>query len=193
MLEGMTLRPLVAADVGAASAWLAPTPLMGRYGLGEARLGEALGEALSSDLLLVAEEGGEVCGLAWCLPQGAFGRSPYLKLLAARWPGRGIGRALLEGLEQRLTGDLFLLVSDFNLPARRFYERLGYAHIGTLEAYVLPDVNEHLYRKRLGAAAHSGVNDVTQAQVSSLKARSGQDDCEQSWLQNQMIPAKEDT
>ena len=45
--------------------------------------------------------------------------------------------------------DLFLLVSDFNTDAQRFYQRLGFQQVGLLEDYVIPGVGELIYRKRV--------------------------------------------
>jgi ribosomal protein S18 acetylase RimI-like enzyme len=64
----------------------------------------------------------------------------------------GIGRQLLTYVEddcKRSSDQLFLLVSDFNLDAQKFYKRNGYEHIGTIPAYVLPDVAELIYHKRI--------------------------------------------
>jgi hypothetical protein len=41
------------------------------------------------------------------------------------------------------------LVSDFNVQAQRFYLRQGYTQVGVIDAYVLPDVAELLFRKRV--------------------------------------------
>ena len=45
--------------------------------------------------------------------------------------------------------DLFLLVSDFNLPAQRFYAANGYHQVGAIAGYVCPGIGELIYRKRL--------------------------------------------
>ncbi len=64
----------------------------------------------------------------------------------------GIGSALLTEVERRsaeVASDLFLLVSDFNEAAQRFYQRHGFEQIGEVSGYVLPDVTELIFRKRL--------------------------------------------
>ncbi len=48
-----------------------------------------------------------------------------------------------------MSAHAFLLVSDFNEDAQRFYEREGYLRVGPLPGLVLPDVAELLYWKRL--------------------------------------------
>jgi ribosomal protein S18 acetylase RimI-like enzyme len=84
--------------------------------------------------------------------EGAFGRSAYLRLIGVR-PDKarsGIGAQLLNHIEQSISGtDLFLLVSDFNRDAQVFYRRQGYEQIGAIPGYVLPDVTELIFRKRL--------------------------------------------
>jgi len=63
-----------------------------------------------------------------------------------------MGRALLEAAESRIFArgpNVFLLVSHFNDAAIRFYESNGYTYVGRLSQYVLPDVDELMYRKTL--------------------------------------------
>lgn len=150
------IRPLQAADIPVVAAWIAQTPLWQRYGITAATAHANLARGLArDDLLLVADTpDAAACGLAWCLHDGMFGRSPYLKQLGVQpgITGFGVGTALLDAAEAacRAAADaLFLLVSDFNHAAQHFYQRQGYRQIGALDAYVLPDVAELLYWKRL--------------------------------------------
>jgi ribosomal protein S18 acetylase RimI-like enzyme len=45
--------------------------------------------------------------------------------------------------------DVFLLVSDFNTRAARFYQRLGYQQVGAIPDYVVSGITELIFRKRL--------------------------------------------
>jgi GNAT superfamily N-acetyltransferase len=149
------IRPLEAAEVPALSEALAALPLMVRYGRGAAALARALEAGCArGDGLLVAEDAGAPRGLAWFLPAGTLALGGYLKLIAVLpgGEGKGIGAALLRAFEAetaRASAHAFLLVSDFNEGARRFYEREGYLAVGPLAGLVLPDVAEVLYWKRL--------------------------------------------
>ena len=108
--------------------------------------------SLKNTSWVVAEIGGDPVGLAWVIPDGMFGRSPYLRTIGVHpdSPGRGIGSALLRAVEDRVRPALlFLLTSDFNTGAQRLYERHGYTHIGTVPGYVVPGVDELLYLKRV--------------------------------------------
>ncbi len=140
-------------DIPAISQWMADLPLWRRYGVTPQSANAQFAGALAhGDLLLVAGESTDVCGFAWCVPGGAFGRSDYLRLIGVRadCAGQGVGAALLTEVEARATSrDLLLLVSDFNEGAQRFYRRMGYDQIGALPGYVLPDVSELIFRKRL--------------------------------------------
>jgi GNAT superfamily N-acetyltransferase len=78
----------------------------------------------------------------------------YLRLLAVLEgaQGGGAGAALLAAFEAEVakaSAHAFLLVSDFNGGAQRFYLRHGYARVGALPGLVLPDVAELLFWKRL--------------------------------------------
>ncbi|MBN8635922.1 MAG: GNAT family N-acetyltransferase [Anaerolineae bacterium] len=148
----MNIRPLNAEDVTVVAAWVVTIPLWQRYGASTDVLAQRLLMALDTDLILTADTDDQAVGLAWCVPKGGFGRSAYLRMLGVRpdQAGAGVGAALLSALEATVAShDLFLLTSDFNVDAQRFYQRQGYEQIGAIPGYVLPDVTELIYRKRL--------------------------------------------
>lgn len=67
--------------------------------------------------------------------------------------GKGIGRLLMEHAEGRIFQDspnVFLFVSDFNAPARAFYEKLGYRQVGELPDFLIAGRSELLMRKTRG-------------------------------------------
>ena len=152
----------MASDLPIIADWIASNPLWQRYQYSAAAASDGLTQALGrADLLLTADlDGARACGLAWCMPRGAFGRSVYLRLLGVQ-PGQhgaGLGAALLDAAEQRaahLAREMFLLVSDFNESAQRFYRRQGYQQVGAIPGYVLPDVTELIYWKRLPSPSES--------------------------------------
>ena len=170
------VRPARLTDLealGQLAAALAMQPLLQRYGVSEASLRRDLcrlvdaqsraGEgneaaAGATDSLLVAEAaapaGGELCGLARFSLRGHFGYGGYLRLIALRpgWEGRGIGTLLLRAVEASVLAHspvLFLLTSDFNAGAQRFYARHGYTHAGALADFARPGITEQIFWKRL--------------------------------------------
>jgi GNAT superfamily N-acetyltransferase len=153
----ISILPPSAVQIEEIARWLADLPLLQRYGLEPAAAAKSIQEAQRrGDWLLTAidEDSGSAIGFAWVMPEGAFGRSAYLRLIALHpgYTGRGLGAKLLAHAEQlalELRHDLFLLVSDFNTRAQQFYERQGYDRVGALRGYVLPDVDELVYWKRL--------------------------------------------
>lgn len=161
-----SIRPAAAEDgerLQSLAEAVAALPLLVRYGVEASRLAADLSAlAASSDgsqRLLVAEApGGELVGFARVLlgggGAGQFGRGGYLKLIALRpgHEGRGIGPLLLaavEGAVAERSPDLFLLTSDFNHGAQRFYARAGYLRVGELPDFVRPGITEVIYWKRL--------------------------------------------
>ncbi|MFT3912972.1 MAG: GNAT family N-acetyltransferase [Anaeromyxobacteraceae bacterium] len=156
MTAPVPIRPLQAGDVAPLARALAPLPLMQRYGRAEAALARDLEAALArgDGLVTALGPGGVPAGLAWFLPTGTLGMGAYLRLIAVApgHEGRGVGAALLEAYERAAAvagKHAFLLVSDFNEGAQRFYERHGWTRSGQLPGLVLPDVTELLYWKRL--------------------------------------------
>lgn len=151
----MSVRPLAPADVPGLARGLALLPLLVRYGRDAARVADDLSRALArGDGLLVEESEGTVRGLAWFLRSGTLAMGGYLRLIGVlpSAQGTGVGGALLDAFEAEVAREsrhAFLLVSDFNVGAQRFYERRGYARVGAVPSLVLPDVAEVIYWKRL--------------------------------------------
>jgi len=147
------IRPARAEDFPALSRELEALPLFRRYGTTAAQFEASWLKALSDgEGLWVGERAGEAVGLCWFLQRGAFGRGAYLRTLAlaASAHGGGLGQALLAAYERETAaspGGWFLLVSDFNGGAQRFYARHGYQQVGRLDGFVVPDVAELLFWK----------------------------------------------
>ena len=158
MIPVVTVRPITPADIHILARWICAAPLWQRYGVIETTILVRLEHGLQkADTLLVSDVDqmkGRACGLAWCIPYGAFGRSTYLRMLGVRenYIGLGIGATLLKQVEQtttQYTNEIFLLVSDFNTDAQRFYQRHGYSQVGSIPGYVVPNITELVYWKRL--------------------------------------------
>ena len=85
-------------------------------------------------------------------------RGPYLELLAVlpESQGRGLGRQVLDWLQREAAGEgnLWVMVSAFNQHARLFYQRHGFAEIGSVPDLVRPGHDEVLMRwvPRAGSA-----------------------------------------
>lgn len=149
------MRLMTSTDIPLLVAWMVETPLWQRYGLTITKAVSNFETALTrGDWLITADAENSACGFAWAIPRGAFGRSPYLRLIGVRADatGGGIGTMLLGEIERqaaKVSNDLFLLVSDFNEGGQRFYRRHGYEQIGAIPGYVLPNVTELIFRKRV--------------------------------------------
>jgi ribosomal protein S18 acetylase RimI-like enzyme len=154
------IRELMQADIPVIARWMVEIPLWQRYGITVEQAESMFTRALQSgDWLFTADVGPQATtqttnrGFAWCMPGGAFGRGAYLRLIGVHpeWAGAGLGSALLAHVEAAAHPrfrDIFLLVSDFNVEAQRFYQRHGYQQVGALAGFVLPDVIECIYWKR---------------------------------------------
>ena len=155
----LNIRTMTQDETTVAATAVGDLPLLRKYGTDPTRLDRALSEALADPAMEVlfaepSDRPGVCAGLLWFAPSGTFLMGGYLKLLAVNpsFQGRGVGRALVAELELRVSvqsSKLFLLVSEFNHKAARFYESLGYLRAGRFEALVLPDTDEIVYWKRL--------------------------------------------
>ena len=110
----------------------------------------AIARAAHTANVLVAIRGEAIVG--FCLSTAGVLLGEYLKLLVveAQCRGQGIGGRLLRAMEDRAFRrwpNVYLCVSDFNEPARRFYERQGYREIGRLPDLLVTGSDEILMRK----------------------------------------------
>jgi ribosomal protein S18 acetylase RimI-like enzyme len=101
----------------------------------------------------IAETDGKVAGIA--IVKQKFLLGDYLELLGvAGWARKqGIGGRLLQHVEQLVfarTKNLFACVSDFNRPARDFYNKHGYQEIGPMPNFLVPGSAQILLRKTAG-------------------------------------------
>ncbi len=144
-------------DVETLAGLMAASPLLRRYDVRlDAARAQLDGALRAGDLLLTCREDarGPALALAWVIASRILGGGAYLRLLlvAEGWQGAGIGPRLLGAAEERArawANHLYLLATTDNLGARRFYERLGYRHVGDLPALARPDLDEALYHKTL--------------------------------------------
>jgi ribosomal protein S18 acetylase RimI-like enzyme len=149
----MILRPMQPADIPACARLMAESPLWQRYQVTEASAARRFEQGMAQQAdILVAEVDAAVAGFIWYQKTGVFGRSGYIMLVGVQTGQRsqGIGQKLVEAAEEvmfALVKDVFLLVSDFNEPAQRFYQRLGYTQVGSLPDYVIGGVAELIYHK----------------------------------------------
>ena len=151
----MNIRPMLESDVMPLARLMACTPLWQRYNVTEAAAARRLNSGLASGATIaVAELNGALVGFVWYVKRGAFDRSGYIELIGVTPEQRGhsFGRALVEHAEAVLLADspdVFLLVSDFNHDACKFYARLGYNQVGAIPDYVVPGITELIFHKRL--------------------------------------------
>jgi ribosomal protein S18 acetylase RimI-like enzyme len=150
----MILRPMQPADILPCARLMAQSPLWQRYAVTEASAAGRFEQGLSRlAMIVVAEQDGAIAGFIWCEPRGAFARSGYIVLIGVQpdLRSQGVGQALMAHAEGELfsvVDDIFLLVSDFNQGAQRFYQRLGYRQVGSIPDYVVLGVTELIYHKR---------------------------------------------
>ncbi len=150
----MKIRPMLESDITPLARWISATPLWQRYDVTEVSASKRLADGLAGGATIAVAELEEPAGFIWTVERGAFSRSGYILLVGVKpgLRGRGIGQALIKHAETSLhasSPDVFLLVSDFNRDAQRFYARSGYQQVGAIPDYVMPGITELIFYKRL--------------------------------------------
>ena len=114
----------------------------------------------------VAWKSEQIAGFLVLNMAGAFVGYIQIVCVAEDQRGKGLGTRLLKFAEDRILRDspnVFICVSDFNVAARRLYERLGYLEVGELSDYLVAGHAEILLRKSIGP--------ITGARAASTEGR----------------------
>ncbi|NLD87363.1 MAG: GNAT family N-acetyltransferase [Clostridiales bacterium] len=109
--------------------------------------------AEAGELYICFDDEGEPVGAMWIMLRGFCGLYPYLKLIGVRRDrrGEGIGREMLAFFHRLAAGSgakkVTLMVSDFNISARRLYDSLGYSVLGEIPGAARKGITEILMIK----------------------------------------------
>lgn len=111
---------------------------------------KAIEEGLEQGNLFVAIAQDVCIGFMLYITNGAFHSFPYLHLIAVKeeYRGKGIGKQLVDYFEKISNRDkFFLVVADFNLNAKRFYESIGYRQVGEIPGLYREGITEYIMMK----------------------------------------------
>ena len=110
--------------------------------------------AVGQKNVYVALDENENClGFIYYMPNGVFGRYPYLHIIAVKeeYRSNGIGKQLIKFFEDNASDysstKYFLTVDDFNPRAKKLYESLGYKCVGELTDFYKKGINCFLMMK----------------------------------------------
>lgn len=149
----VVVTPLSAAEGDRLGAVFAAIDPWAAYRYPAAALSSFLAASEPAAPRLQLSLGGEVAGAA--VIRTRWLRGPYLQFLAVvpGLQGRGIGSAVLAWMEREarmaLERNLWVVASEINPRAVRFYERHGFAPTARLDDLVCDGRTEILMRKRL--------------------------------------------
>ncbi len=150
---GLSAGPAREDEAPELAAILAGADFRPAYGAALPEPETVIRRALQRGVLLVARDEGRPAGFVWLETSGTFGCGGYIRLIAvapaAR--GRGVGTLLIQEAERAIFAEsphAFLLTSDFNQGAQRFYQRLGWRHVGELPGFVREGIAELIFWKR---------------------------------------------
>ena len=124
-----------------------------KYGYEKEKINEMLLNAIKKEeKIYTAHIKEDVVGVVWYDLKGAFCIAPYLRLIIVdkKYKGMNIGSYLIDFYEKQCVKEnkhYFLLVSDFNSKAIKFYETKGYIRIGIILSFVKKNINEIIMMK----------------------------------------------
>ena len=114
---------------------------------------EHLVEAFEKKEMYVAlNSEGECVGFIRFVLNGTFYNFPYICNISVKesYRGRGIGKRLLdffEAISFRHSDKVFLLVSSFNVQARKLYKSIGYEQVSTIDGLYKDGISEYIMMK----------------------------------------------
>ncbi|ACM20855.1 N-acetyltransferase, GNAT family [Geotalea daltonii FRC-32] len=156
MINRVSINEGVSAHLDACLAMVRDSDLGRNYFQDEGRLTGIIREGLLKGEIRIACTAENPCaGFIWFTGAGMFYGFPYIRLLAVNPACRsdGIGSFLLQYVEdllrQRQARKVFLTVAEFNLRAKRLYERLGYGEVALISDLYIAGYAEHVMMKQL--------------------------------------------
>jgi ribosomal protein S18 acetylase RimI-like enzyme len=149
-MKTMRIRRPDPAMAGRQAEWIVAMEPWLSLGYQRANLGRYLRRMARAKQVLVAEDKGQILGILVHQPDFLLGR--FIALLAVRpeTGGRGFGRALVEGIEKETFKTrrwLYVSSDSANLPAARFYKKLGFSRAARLPGLIRDGRTEILWRK----------------------------------------------
>lgn len=152
------IRELVLADVPKAAEILAGSEPWVTACETRQNFEQLLQSSVGQGVLYVAEEQSNLAALVYFYSEPIFLLGGYIRFLAVRseMRRRGIGRQLMGFVERKVFGrasNIYVCVSSFNEPARRFFEKLGYSKVGEVSDLIVAGQSEWIFRKADTGAA----------------------------------------
>lgn len=148
--------PLQAEYIVSCARIMTDNTLWQRYDVTQSQAEEQISQGLASSdaRILVALEEETITGFIWYYTKGTFHHGAYIRLIGIHpeHQRKGIGAKLMKSAEADIatvTPHIFLLASDFNENAHRFYHRLGYENIGTVPNFAKDGISEMIFYKIL--------------------------------------------
>jgi ribosomal protein S18 acetylase RimI-like enzyme len=112
-----------------------------------------LEEMISKKQVYIAINENDKCiGFMGVINNGCFFQFSYLATLAVkkRYRNKGVGEKLVKKFETigfKKADRVFILVSDFNKQAQKFYRKLGYKKVGNIPDLFKNGISENLLVK----------------------------------------------
>ena len=123
------------------------------YFSSKTRVRAFLSEGLRKGEIFVAMGENDQCvGYIWFTLAGAFYKFPYVLNIAIKrdFRRRGIGKKLLKFFEEKgfeHSSKLFLVVSSFNIEAKKWYQEMGYQEVGLIPDLLKEGIAEYIMMK----------------------------------------------
>lgn len=114
---------------------------------------DSITDAIRRKEVYVALNKNDKCiGFMGIVPRGGFGEFSYLSILAVKknYRNKNIGKMLLdkfEALAFKDKGRAFVLCSDFNEDAQKFYMKYDYKKCGKIPDMYKTGIAEHIFVK----------------------------------------------
>lgn len=146
----MRIRRASPSEAKAQAPWIVSIEPWLSLGYKSAPIGRYLGRMARAGAVLVAVEQKTVVGISVCQPDFLLGH--FIALLAVHpdSAGKGIGRALVARLERTTFAKrrwLYVSSDDQNLPAAKFYRKLGFSRLARIPDLISRGRTEILWRK----------------------------------------------